>query len=198
MNIIFLGDIALNGLFVEEKKFNIYRFSSISKILKKTDVNFANLETPIKILGSDNSIIEGKNTFVLGTDRGVLIDILQVLNISCVSLANNHIFDYSSKGIDETINCLNGIGVQWNGIRLKGDKIACTFFQKDKLKIGFLAYVDLSTNPKITSNIKYDLNILDINSSPHDIKRAKNECDLLIVSLHWGKDFSNFLQKIKE
>ncbi|MBN1217146.1 MAG: CapA family protein [Candidatus Lokiarchaeota archaeon] len=194
MKISFIGDLALNGLIVEKKELNHSRFKEVSKLLKTMDLNISNLETPIIVHGNINPT-KKLNGVILGTEKNILMDILKYININCVSIANNHIFDYSDNGIEETLQCLNSLKIKWNGIREKGTKNICTIVKKNNLRIGFLAYVDLSTNPKILSDSKYELNVLNVKNVIQDIRESRHDCDLLIVSLHWGKDYSNYFTK---
>lgn len=63
------------------------------------------------------------------------VELLKYLNIDAVSLANNHIFDYGKKGMDETIKTLKDNGIEYFGIdkkfllkEIQGERISISGF----------------------------------------------------------------------
>ncbi len=108
---LFIGDIAFPGTLSQKEFLNESKVISLKSILDSQDFVFANLETPVGIEGIRN---EYKN-FTHTTTIDALKYWLKELNVFCVSLANNHIFDSKMPGLRKTIQILEETGVKYTG-----------------------------------------------------------------------------------
>lgn len=96
MKFLIAGDLVINKPYKSLDKNLISFFES-------SDFNIANLEAPIT----------NKNTQILKTgpylksNENLTLDFLSSLNISLVTLANNHIKDYGEEGVLDTIAWCN-------------------------------------------------------------------------------------------
>ncbi len=187
--IALLGDVALHGLYCEESDKNKNRFNGIATILEKTDLNIANLETPVQGNGETNDLKKGKKGIIHFTQDSVVKEILPILNINAVSLANNHIYDCKTSGITNTSLCLEQMNIEYTGAGNKLENIEPMIFNINNQNIGFIAYVHQSTNPMV-ENRSIFLNLFDEEKIIGDIKKLKKKCLCIIVSLHWGIDYS--------
>lgn len=188
MIIKLIGDIALNGLISEDLNNNENRFSIIQGYLNADDLIFANLETPA---GDGVGFIENKKLHISCSPE-VLKEILQELNICCLSLANNHILDYKESGLKSTIDILDSIGVFHTGAGWEKRHIEPVLITKGSIKVAFFAYVDLSTYPGYRTNEGLLLNSFQIDKAKFDIKGMRNYADIVIFSIHWGVDYSSY------
>ncbi|MDP4181561.1 MAG: CapA family protein [Bacillota bacterium] len=199
LKIIAVGDILLGrgvGARLEkQKKGYLYPFEKVKPILKQGDVIFGNLEESIT---NSNKSLDERGKIVLKNSSKAFEGIKDA-GFNLLNLANNHIMDYYDKGLIDTINLLNKNGIAHAGAGKNLDEARkMAIIEKNNLKIGLLSYTDMSDilyrgNPyirfKAGSNnsgvapreLKY---IMD------DIKNNKSGVDLLIVSLHWGKEES--------
>lgn len=103
-----IGDIMLGRFVAERYAQNHYQLisSRVKANIEKFDICIANLESPIVSGYSDDSLRFAAN-----------IELLEQFKwVDCFSLSNNHINDFGSKGMEETINALNSNGVNWNGL----------------------------------------------------------------------------------
>ncbi len=82
-----------------------YPFAGIRDILSDADLAVVNLETTV---GTQTRAVNKK--YVFRADPAVRDGILWA-GIDAVSLANNHIFDYFSAGVVETVDSLNSAGI---------------------------------------------------------------------------------------
>jgi len=194
-NIVFLGDIAFNGLISNQKDLNNKRFKQITPILQKAEMVFANLETAIKSGNEKNKY----KSVIHSTDKDVSIDLLTRLNITCVSLANNHIYDYKMSGLKATIKVLDELGIHHTGAGWLPKHIEPSIINIEKQTFAFLAYVDKSTNPQTENFSELLINYFDIQKVKEDIQKIKNKVDKIICSIHWGIDYSKYptLEQIK-
>jgi len=77
------------------------RLNNLSKKLKEYDYVVGNLESPLT--NSEHSLVSKSMHLRSATEN---VELLKHLNINAVSLANNHIFDFGKKGMNETIKTL--------------------------------------------------------------------------------------------
>ena len=113
-------------------------------------------------------------------------DLLRMLNVGCVSLANNHVYDCKMSGLEAIINILDGFGIYHTGAGWLPQHIEPVIIHKNGKKLAFLAYVDKSTNPKTENFPELLINYFDVNVAESDIQHIKNTVDKVIVSIHWG------------
>ena len=146
------------------------------------------LETPVL---EGNEINEYKS-FLLPADSEVTRNLLHTLNIGCVSLANNHMYDFKMQGLVSTINILDELGIYHTGAGWKPEHLDPVVFELNSKTTGFLAYVDLSTNPCTETFSELYINYFNSEKAIDDIKKLKNTVEMVICSIHWGKDYSRF------
>ena len=103
-----IGDIML-GRFVAEKysqrPYQLVSTKVLSK-LKESSVCVANLESPVVSGDSEDSLKFAANTNLLDQFKWV----------DCFSLSNNHINDFGSNGMTETLEALKGKSINCNGL----------------------------------------------------------------------------------
>jgi len=195
MKIALLGDVALNGLFVSESERNLLRFKDVIPVLRDCDAVFANLEAPLRGEGGVNERKTQSGGIIHYSDIDVFNEVLPALNISAVSLANNHIYDYKTEGVKNTIECLGKMGIAFTGAGLHAEHAHPVIIERNNYKIGFMAYVHGSTNPKIPEDSDIYINYFDEEKICKDLEDLRERCDYIIVSIHWGVDYSSFPTK---
>ncbi len=181
-----MGDIAFTGLLSDSSDKNIERFNAIQHTFNATDFIIANFEAPLKVYNSNN---EYKN-FVLYSLQEPTEHLLKLLRISAVSLANNHIYDFKMPGLTATIEMLNRLGIYHTGAGWLKEHIEPVIINKDGVFIGFIAYVDKSTNPKTETFSELYINYFEKEKVIQDIRGIKDKVDKVICSIHWGNDYS--------
>jgi hypothetical protein len=85
-------------------------------LLKSGALVIANLEGPI-VADAPGSPPSG-STFA---NAGDVVALLHDLNVSVVTLANNHVADFGADGIRSTVAALDHAGIRWIGCCLPGD-----------------------------------------------------------------------------
>lgn len=183
---ILLGDIAFTGLLSEEPSKNHERFKEVAPLLQKSDIVFANLEVPVKV----SETVNEHKKFIHYSLPEPTEQLLKLLNIGCVSLANNHIYDCKMDGLKATINLLDKIGICHTGAGWKQEHIKPAVIEKNDSKIGFIAYVDRTTNPKSEFFPELLINYYDREKVISDVIELKKKVDRVICSIHWGVDYS--------
>ena len=195
MKIVLLGDIALQGLFVTDDKQNKARFSPFTSLENNFDFLFGNLETPVYSNSEINELKIKKNGILLGTKKEVLYECLDLLNVDCVSLANNHILDYGIDGLLQTIQVLKSLGIKYTGVGTCQSDVSPVILTHQGQKIAFLAYLDKDTNPHFNENQNIYINYFDEEKIINELTLLKSQVSYIILSLHWGKDYSYYYSR---
>ncbi|MFH1894806.1 MAG: CapA family protein [Patescibacteria group bacterium] len=185
VQLIFVGDIMLDReVGAESEKQNDWRwpFLKIADELKEADIVFGNLEGPISDKGEKTDKI---SSFRMDPKT---IEGLNHANFNVLSLANNHALDYGKEALEDTILRLKEAGIDFAPLakEINGTKFA------------FLAYTDFCSPAQKTDMENFGLNCLGINYSEilkKDIESAKKSADIVIVSFHYGKEFTQGLSQ---
>ena len=167
-------------------------FGDIIDLLSDANLVIANLEAPAT---SSNTKLK-KNSINLRTQVSDL-ELLKNAGIDALSLANNHILDYGVKGLEDTFTACEKYNLFYYGA---GDIFQAAkpfYIQLENRKIGVLAFAEHEFNA--AADYGKGANLWDDLSSIATIKKAKENCDYLIVQYHGGiEDYiypSPYLQK---
>jgi poly-gamma-glutamate synthesis protein (capsule biosynthesis protein) len=187
--LIAVGDIMLSrGVGNRIDKFGLrFPFEPTANLLRRCDITFANLESQISTSGEP---MKRKEIHFRAQPHAVFG--LMYAGIDVVSLANNHALDYGAKALFETMDILakNGIAYVGAGMNFTAAHRAANFVLND-IKISFLAY---SANFYLTVEAtaeKYGVAVIRKKELEADIKRAKKWADIVVVSFHWGWEYSD-------
>lgn len=181
----FCGDVMI-GRLVNEHLNNVpseYIWGNVLPLLKSTDFNIANLETALTV-----SEKEVPKVFNFKADPSKIQSLLDG-GISAVSLANNHVLDYSKEGLFETLETLDNAGILHVGAGKNSQEAKQpVILEKLGIKIGILAYTDneptwIAKNDIPGTNY---ITIGDIEVVKNDIINIRKQVDVLVVSIHWG------------
>jgi poly-gamma-glutamate synthesis protein (capsule biosynthesis protein) len=187
--ITFGGDFMIDYRIYKKKLYKklhkVYKY--IFHIFQNSELNICNLEAPISKKGKPY-----KKEYIFFQPR-IAVNILKKLNIKAVSLANNHILDYGISGFLETLEILKKANIKFfgagkdifsskNGIifDIKGEKIAILGFSNVYPKNFFIDFLKPGVIPAYLYVMK------------EAISKAKEESDLVIVFLHWGKEYHKY------
>ncbi len=148
--------------------------------LRQGDIVFGNLECPLSTVGPH----QPREACVFRADPKT-VKVLTLGGFDIVSLANNHALNSGRAALLQTLDHLERAGIAYVGAaRTKAHGSDPTFITVRDIRVGFLAYTDLSFNCGSYSKVDRDLTRLC-----QQIKQAKNNCSLLIVSYHWGEEY---------
>lgn len=189
--ISFTGDLSY-ATYVDQrvKKYGInYLLDEVREIFRADDLTLINLETAI----TDKTAPANPKKEYNFRSTSKLAKELKHSSIDIVALSNNHVLDYGIEGFKDTLRLLDNEGVVriGGGYNLKDAKELKIIEVKNK-KIGFLNYsrvvpnvswYALKNRPGILGG--YDSQLKQV---VKDVKSAKENVDILIVSMHWGKE----------
>jgi poly-gamma-glutamate capsule biosynthesis protein CapA/YwtB (metallophosphatase superfamily) len=164
-------------------------FVEITPLLSSAELTFANLECPASYLGTP---FLGKPPVVtFRADPGALLG-LKKSGIDVVSLANNHLGDYGSEAVAETLDGLDVVGVAHGGAgRNEVEARRPAILDAGGRRIAVLAYVEPMWSV-VEAKEGPGVAVFDPEEAAADIVAARAMADLVLVSLHWGEEHSGF------
>jgi len=173
-------------------------FADVADVFRQADYGFVNLETPV---APDHSL--GTKAFMFNAPIALLVA-LKASGISIVSFANNHVFDQGHAGFNESLGHLKDAGLLYVGSNdSAADAWKPVIVEKDGIKVGWLGmtrWLNGNRNPEKDADphVAFFPYPGESNGAPGmdedgvlaAIKAARSQCDFLIVSIHWGIEYS--------
>lgn len=162
----------------------------IKPIISTYDLAFYNQET---ILGGTSLGLSNYPSFNSPQEVG---DAFIDAGFNLVSTATNHSYDKREKGILASREYW--LSKEADGVIAAGtynsesDRNKERIYEKNGIKYAFFAYtkrVNAATLPKGKS---YLLNIYDEEQVKKDIEAVRDKVDVVMVSMHWGKDVTSY------
>ncbi|MBN2403389.1 MAG: CapA family protein [Spirochaetes bacterium] len=165
-----------------------YPVKNIKDFLHSFDYRFCNLECPI----SDKEDPRPEKKFVF-RGRPEHIALLKSAGINGVSLANNHACDYGKDGLLDTIDNLskNGIGSAGAGRDMGAAHLPLTI-TINGINLAVLAYSSIAYSDSFADKDNPGVARAKIELITDDIKQYKAFNDFIIVSIHWGFEYSEY------
>lgn len=163
----FAYESSLPAAFINNGRNYSYFMKNVSSVFSKDDYTLVNLETTL----TDSNVKAHKEGEVFYNFKGPkeYINILTNASIDGVTIANNHIYDYGSQGINDTINTLkeNNVDICGEGYKILKDIKG--------VKFGFLGYTGWEYSNELKTKIVNDINEL-----------KKQGAEVVIPYFHWG------------
>jgi len=196
--LIATGDViparSVNAQTVRRNDFT-WGWEHIIPILSTGDITLINLESPLVPLCP---VTESGMVFC-GSQRH--IEGLKAGSVTVASFANNHMGNYGKKGILETKQIVESNNIRVSGLvsgstcnpeRTKGvevspeqqcDAVSFSDIEMKGLRIAFLGFDDIG--PNVPPIAKADEELMK-----QEIIKAKNQADVVIVSMNWGVEYT--------
>jgi poly-gamma-glutamate synthesis protein (capsule biosynthesis protein) len=191
ITLILTGDVMLDRgveYMIEKQGKGDFKFPflKIADYFKKADIVFGNLEGVI----SDKGTKIGSIYSFRANPKAVEGLVFAKFNV--LSLANNHALDYGKAALEDCLAKLENSGISYVGAGFNEKEAFSSIIKEiNGTKIGFLAYTDLGPEvwrAKESSGIAW-IKDSDFEEIEKDIQEAKNNVDVLIVSLHSGEEY---------
>jgi len=171
-----VGDVVLGSNFpryrlpgINDKK----RIASLRQELKSADIVLGNLEGVLSDKGMARKDVSKRGVYAFRMPESYAAT-LHEMGFDVMSLANNHSMDFGEEGLKSTIRALKAEGVQPMGV--PGAEMAIV-----KVRNTFVAFLNYSYLPAFTQ-------LGDEQRISDDIKRARAAADLVVVTVHGGKE----------
>lgn len=137
-----------------------YPFSLAKEYLEKDDMTLVNLEGP---LTRSTKLRPDREIYLKGDPR--FVEVLKQGSVECANIANNHQYDYTEEGCQETRDTLDEAGIIWS------DASHFSTYEVKGVKIGMAGF-------NFTYERKLYYKAID--------KLREEGCDIVIISCHIG------------
>lgn len=161
-------------------------FGKLHKEISSSDLAITNLECPLT--ESVRPILKaGPNL----KSNPRLAEFLSRSGIRLVTLANNHIFDYGQRGIEDTIHALTDNGIEYVGAGHNLEKARCTFYKKIREQtLAVVNFCEIEYN--IATSKHGGANPMDVIDGAYQIQEASRLADIVIVIIHGGHEHYHY------
>ena len=195
-SLLFIGDIMGHDEQIwsaENRETHLYNYDDVFKYIKpvisEADIAIANFEVTL-----DGQPYMGYPQFSSPADLAVAC---KNAGIEYLVNANNHAADRRKKGIINTINKLDSIGIPHTGTFLNSscrDSLTPLMIHKNGTSIALLNYTFSTNGIKVPEPVI--VNMLDKEIITNDVNKAKNKkADIIILFLHWGTEYDTIPSK---
>ena len=171
-----------------------YPFLEVESRLNQADLTFGNLECAVSTRGTP---LPGKGIWLRANPE--VMPQLKECGFDVLSIANNHSLDYDAEAFLDTLKWLREFNIAPVG---GGEDIIASrtpfITTVNDIRIGFLAYTEMAD---MFWSYDYPRKLKATESQPgvapfeydiiiEDVKSLKEQVDLLVLSLHWGTEYS--------
>lgn len=185
MKILITGDFCpLNRADIKYSDTEEVLDNNFKKLLKEADLRVTNLECPLT--NSNNPI--SKTGPALKADPKN-IQFLENNGFNLVTLANNHIMDYGSEGLKDTLRHLEQNNIEYVGAGKTSEEIGVFFKTKADLTLAIINVCENEWSSEERNG--YVANGFSEIGMFYAIKKAKNKADKVIVIHHGGHEMYN-------
>ncbi|WP_086478541.1 CapA family protein [Arenibacter amylolyticus] len=185
MKILISGDfcpIGRNAQIIKDENYSSL-FNGFEDVVKEVDYAIVNLECPI----TTSSEAIKKTGPCIKTESPKALKALQYAGFDLLTLANNHIQDYGSKGVIDTINKAKEFGFETVGAADSLKNAKKPFIKEiNGIKVGILNIAENEFCAATDSQAgAYTFDLVD---NFNQIKLLRNKVEKLIVIYHGGRE----------
>ena len=185
----FVGDIMLDrGIKSSVMKYGNgnydYAFEKVKDYLNDFDILFGNLEGPISDKGTKTGSIYSFRMDPKSAQS------LKDAGFDILSLANNHMGDWSKTAMKDTFKNLEKVGIIYSGGgNNKEEAYKIKTIIKNDTKIAFLSFSQFGKGYLEAGENTAGIAIISDEKIKSGIEKAKSENDIVIVSFHFGDEY---------
>jgi len=190
-DVFMVGDALLHGAVYKQAEENgVYDFSGMVEVLKEIvddyDLAFYNQET---ILGGTEL---GLSTYPQFNSPQEFGDAMMDLGFNLVSLANNHTMDRGQKALAAS----HEYWAQQNALTAGSyasfeERNTVDVREVNGISYTLLSYTYGTNGIPVPQGKEYLCNVYTEEMLKKDIEAARNQVDVLIVSMHWGTEYTH-------
>jgi poly-gamma-glutamate synthesis protein (capsule biosynthesis protein) len=164
-----------------------YPFLKMADFLRGADITFGNLEGPISKNGT-----RVDNIYSFEADPRS-VEGLSYSGFDVLSVANNHIWDYGAEAFADTLKILKDNGISYIGGGSSYEEAHQPIVKEVKgTKVAYLGYTNLLPPFLGLKNSKPAVAFPGKDQIIFDVQKAKTLADVVIVSFHWGDEYSTY------
>lgn len=161
-------------------------FINVRDQLRGYDILSANLEGPVSDKGTD---IGGIYSFRM---EPKVAPILKEAGFDILSVANNHTYNWGLEAFTDTLQLLSDNGIIYAGGGFVG---ARAYKEKvinvEGVKIAFLSFSEFTAGGVMSSSTEPGMATISEENVLKSVSQARMKSDIVIVSFHFGEEYSN-------
>ncbi|QQE76329.1 CapA family protein [Brevibacillus composti] len=192
VHLSFVGDMIFSGHVEARLMENGFDFpyAHVYRLFQQDDYTIANLETPI----TENGKTAANKQYVFKAAPEVA-PAMKRAGIDLVNLANNHSMDHGESGLLDTFRILDEHELRYMGAGRDAEQAyAPVYVERNGIRLAFFGFSRVvpevswyagNNKPGIAASY-------DPSKAVDAIKRARNQADLIIVVVHWGKEREDY------
>jgi len=129
------------------------------------------------------------------------VELMHVLGVDIVKLANNHVYDYGREAMVDTLTTLEEAGIEYVGAGRNLEQAMEPVYQEVDGKV--IAFVSASRaekhkmTPQATEEEPGILRCYDNTLFLEVIAKARANADIVIAYIHWGTEYSTVLEEVQ-
>ena len=194
LSVFMVGDALIHSCVYQDAKTSDggYDFKPMLELIKpiasKYDLAYYNQET---VLGGTELGLSNYPRFNSPYEVG---DAFIDAGFDLVSLATNHTMDKGEVGVTNSVNYWNKqknvvTSGQWTSAEER-EKSVSKVYEKNGIKYAFLSYTTWTNGLETPAGKEYLNNVYSDEKAAADIAKVKDKCDVIIVAMHWGTEYS--------
>ncbi len=162
--------------------------SKVLETFSNSDFNIVNLESPLTTAGKESETIKTGPHLKASPET---IGALEILKTNLVTLANNHIYDYGDKGLNDTLSLCEKRNISTVGAGASVADASKIFLKK--FEDVTVAFINIAENEwSNADDIHAGANPMNIMANIQSINEAKKLADIIILIIHGGHELYHY------
>lgn len=186
MNLIIGGDFHIaNSSIMKQPLID----PALVELFAFADCRIVNLESPLTANEPKNRIL--KTGPHLCSSEEKVLPYLKQLNVNLVTLANNHVYDYGNKGLEDTLQRCQKHDISTVGAGLTLEQARATWYREIEGRA--IAVVNFAENEWCNANDRRGgANPYDLIENARQIQQARKNADVVLVIIHGGHELYHY------
>lgn len=175
---------ALNAAAKDEGIYDYFQFmQNMQPYFEAADIRFCNQAV---LGGGEEFGITGYPNFNSPTE---FAKDMNKVGCNLINTGTNHTNDFSQAVINSSVSAWDDLDVLAvaGANRSEQERDTIKYFDVDGVNFAFLSYSTYTNAPGETN---YGLSLYESGRAKNDIKKAKSQADIVIVSMRWGTEYS--------
>ncbi len=189
MKTLLVGDLSptsITNSYFAEKNVDALFSKDVKELFIGNDINFVNLE--VALTDSTDGI---KKFGPCLKASGGTADVIKELGVTVCGLSNNHIFDFGSKGVADTLYHLDRVGIPYTGYGKNYEDSRKNYFvEKDGERVCLITVCEHEFSYALAD--AEGARPFDCYDTIEDIRKAKETADRVVVLYHGGKEHCRY------
>lgn len=162
-----------------------YPWTDVSVLFGEYDLTIVNLESPLCRGGETHP---DQSSLYLRGDTSCAAP-MATAGVDAVCLANDHIMDYGSAGLEETLNILRGenLGAFGAGSNRRAAEQSLVLEVDNGARVALLSFCDVAPPSYTAGGSSPGISASSLDRIEEAVGRAAEETPYVVVYLHWGE-----------